>query len=1040
MNLFIALIISVMLTGCVTPEYKATSSSSYKSPEWVVTEIVDAPKEPMPRVELGTHSVAIAQISLDLAGKWLASVSYDSTIRVWDALTGKLEGIIRPPIGQGAAGVGLVAISPDGNLVAGIGTQFRASPDNYLARPKDGSYIYLFNRTDGRMVASIGEQSGIIMNFNFSPDGQHLGVAIKDIYHRACLLRIFKVQNNNGDAVLKLVAEAIENDMGSPSFDFSSDGKKLIMVFSNKLQLYDLSKLVVDTTDQIMQLQPVVLGGVAVSSGSLKNVKFSPDNNKIAVSFLQSSKISVFSASDLKALYTHENPDVTKRVENRHIAWSRTGESLFACFKTTTGGYLIRRWDKAGRGEHKDHVLEAFKKDGISEYMNYVSIVSHPNNSLIISSPNDPILTSFVHNGKTDWTTGTTLSQLTNSSSFMLSKDGSTVAFNASKGSNTKTFGFSIQERSLIADFDTSKLHSPKESAAVNMDASNKNIASTAGMQTLTALAADEKSMIVGVATFFLRKCSSSTVTHNDMVLRCIWHKTVLSPIKAVNLSQDGKLAAAALADGTIRWYRYSDGEEVATLLIHPDRKRWIIYTPEGYFDASPGGAELMGYHINQGKTKEAMFISISNLYDVFYRPDIVQAKVRGEDISSLITMTAAEALKTPPPEVKFTTIPAKGPAVKAKVCYQVKSTGGGIGEVRVFQNGKLIKSDGFYREVVSKESAQRVQLASLNSRAIYQDQRGLIVQERKNTDAAGTKIKGGLVDECIEIEPISGENEISIAAFNAPNTVQGLIETTTFTSTRKADAPHLYILSVGIDTYRDSSIDLKYAAKDAKDFMAKLPEKARSIYKKENIHLITLINQQAGKQNIMKTINELSARVKHGDGFIFFNASHGVLLQNQYYIVTADFDGNIANTNTLVSSNEIVEMSKQIKSLSQLFIFDTCHAGGVDNIVSGLYDARMVNLARKMGLHIYASAGSVQSALDGYKGNGLYTHTLLQGIENGKDVDTEKSGKVTVKSLGLYTKEKTAEISTKLGHPQTPFIINFGRDNPLFTVVKAKK
>jgi hypothetical protein len=47
--------------------------------------------------------------------------------------------------------------------------------------------------------------------------------------------------------------------------------------------------------------------------------------------------------------------------------------------------------------------------------------------------------------------------------------------------------------------------------------------------------------------------------------------------------------------------------------------------------------------------------------------------------------------------------------------------------------------------------------------------------------------------------------------------------------------------------------------------------------------------------------------------------------------------------------------------------------AGGVDNIVSGLYDARMSVLAKKMGLHIYASAGSVQTALDGYQGNGLY-------------------------------------------------------------------
>ena len=354
---------------------------------------------------------------------------------------------------------------------------------------------------------------------------------------------------------------------------------------------------------------------------------------------------------------------------------------------------------------------------------------------------------------------------------------------------------------------------------------------------------------------------------------------------------------------------------------------------------------------------------------------------------------------------------------------------------MRLFQNGKLVKSDGFYRDIAKKESPEKVLLASQNSRAIYQEQRGIAVKENKAANTATTAPKGDLVNECIDIEPIAGENEISVAAFNAPNTVQGSIETATFTSTRKADEPHLYILAVGIDTYQDSSINLKYAAKDANDFIAKLPVKAGSLYKPQNIHLTTLTNQKAGKQSIMNAINDLSTKIKHGDSFIFFDASHGVLLQNQYYIVTADFDGNLNNTNALISSNEIVEMSKGIKSLSQLFIFDTCHAGGVDNIVSGLYDARMVNLAKKMGLHIYASAGSVQSALDGYQGNGLYTHTLLQGLANGKEVDKEKSGKVTVVNLGQYSKEKTTEISTRLGHPQTPFIINFGRDNPLFSV-----
>jgi uncharacterized caspase-like protein len=264
---------------------------------------------------------------------------------------------------------------------------------------------------------------------------------------------------------------------------------------------------------------------------------------------------------------------------------------------------------------------------------------------------------------------------------------------------------------------------------------------------------------------------------------------------------------------------------------------------------------------------------------------------------------------------------------------------------------------------------------------------------------------------------------------------VQSFLETARFLSTVKQAEPHLYILSVGIDKYLDASINLKYAAKDAVDFAGRLSAAARTLYKPENIHLVRLVNEQAGKQNILATIENLAKKIKHGDRFIFFDASHGLLLQGQYYIVTSSFDGKLFSTTSLISSNEIVEISKKIKSLSQLFVFDTCHAGGVDTIVSGLYDARMSVLAKKMGLHIFASAGSVQTAMDGFQGNGLYTHTLLQGIANGSDVDTKKDGIVTVTKLGQYSKDKTTEISTRLGHPQTPFIINFGKDSPLFKV-----
>jgi hypothetical protein len=134
-----------------------------------------------------------------------------------------------------------------------------------------------------------------------------------------------------------------------------------------------------------------------------------------------------------------------------------------------------------------------------------------------------------------------------------------------------------------------------------------------------------------------------------------------------------------------------------------------------------------------------------------------------------------------------------------------------------------------------------------------------------------------------------------------------------------------------------------------------------------------------------------------------------------------------------MIGSNEIVELTKKIKSLNQLLIFDTCHAGGMDNIVSGLYDARMAVIAKKMGLHIYASASSLEAAMDGYKGNGLFTHHLLKGLNNNRDADTNKDKQVSIVELGAYTREQTIDASGKVGHRQTPMIINFGKDSILY-------
>ena len=499
-----------------------------------------------------------------------------------------------------------------------------------------------------------------------------------------------------------------------------------------------------------------------------------------------------------------------------------------------------------------------------------------------------------------------------------------------------------------------------------------------------------------------------------------------LGNVPAVTFLRNEKYFLTGGQDGAIRIWDIDADREIVQFVSLKDGE-WIVLTPEGYYNSSLNGHKYLNIKVGN------KVYGIDQFYDVFYRPDIVAAKLNGEDIVSLISLTIDEALKNPPPAVEFTTVPPQTDSPKVKVCYQAKSMGGGIGEVRLFHNGKLVQSDGYYREA-AKTTIGTPRLASLNSQSIYAGMRSVIIKTKTDASPITGKPKGDVFEDCREIDAIAGENEVSVSAFNGGNTVQSYMKTATFNSGVKPQEPHLYILSVGINQYQDSSVNLRYAVKDATELEGKIRVQSATLYKPQNIHVVLLTDVQANKADILGKIHSLSTVVHPPDSFILFVAGHGVLLQNQYYMLTHDFNGQI-NEEGMISSNEIVEISKKIKALSQLFIFDTCHAGGVDTIISGLYDARMSVLARKMGLHIYASANDKQAAMDGYKGNGLFTYTLLDGLNNNSQADKYKDGKVSIVGLGEYSQKMTSQISRQIGHEQTPLIINFGKDSPLYQV-----
>lgn len=923
------------------------------------------------------HSGPVISIKFSPDGRYALSGSADKTARLWDVSTGTVLQIL----GGHSDAVFSVAFSPDGR---------------YAVSGSSDKKVRFWEVSSGRIIRTLQGHSAGVISVAFSPDGQYVQSASIDQ-----VIKRWEVSTGKEISSVPVAFSFVSGVAFSPdgSLVMSGSDNRTVKLWNVKtgqlvrtFQGYSSSvksavfspdgKQVLTGNGDSLNLWDAKTGrviyAVKAHSDSVTSVACSPDG-RYAVSGSLGKNVKLWELSTGRELRTFQG----HRDSINSVAFSPDGRHVLSGSRDRT----VRLWEMATGRE-----LKRFENPAAG-VLGFTSVVFSPDGKYILAISGNGIQLWEVSTGKE---INKFHDRSPNSNPVAISPDG--------------RYALSGDVMDAINLWE------------VSTGTKTKVFKGRFGRIDALAFSPDGRYALSGTEDKSIRLWDVST---GREIKKFLGHSGFIT---SVRFSPDGKYALSACTNGTARIWNTATGGELCTMVGFSDGE-WISITPEGYYNSSLNGHKYL--NIRQGGLR---VYGIDQFYDVFYRPDIVNAKLNGDDISGLVTITIEDAIKNPPPSVEFTAIPKDSDTENVKVCYRVKSMGGGIGEVRLFHNGKLIQSDGYYREVAKTTAAAKPQLASLTGKTIYEDMRSISVKGRVDNIYVSGKPRGDFFADCKDVEAIPGENELSVSAFNRGNTVQSYMKTVSFNSKVKQEAPHLYILAIGIDRYKDHSVNLKYAVKDAKDIEEKLKTQAATLYKPQNIHYVLLTDQEATKGNITKKIDGLAKTMKPQDSFILFVAGHGVLLQNQYYMLTRDFNGGVSD-NSMISSNEIVEASKKIKSLSQLFIFDTCHAGGVDTIVSGLYDARMSVLAKKMGLHIYASANDKQAAMDGYKGNGLFTHALLDGLNNNREADKNKDGKVTVVGLGEYSKKKTTNISKEIGHSQTPLIIDFGKDSPLYQI-----
>lgn len=958
---------------------------------WTSALAAELIKSPILRVEAGMHTADVTTISANFDQTRIVTGSLDKRVFVWRGKDGSLERTLRIPIHTGEVDKILaVAISPDSRAIA-VGTELNG----------DDAPVYLFDADSGKMIRRFTGHENPVSDICFSPDGKYLVVALTG----AAGIRVWSMVD------YKLVAKDRYYGRRTYRCQFSKDGLLATTSEDRYVRLYDKNFNI--AAQEHFPGDPASLPGDRGPFG----ITWSPTGTELAVA--TGKTVEILSGTNLARLHKVDlKLDPTELIH--WVAWvESSGDSRIWASVRGKGQASLASWNQHGRGViRRTFNIATGGIFAISPLRNgQIAIATGDPSWLVVGD--DGAIVRLVKGNSSDFRFI--------ENQFLTSKSGSTVlvhngnklvAFDIVKRTYVDPKGLAVS--SLVAasssrsGLDISGI--PSYNPLVNGKKLFREIGDSAVYS--SAIAPDGTSFVLGTGL---------DIQYFDSSRNKIRSVDTPARVTSINYSGDGRFVVATLLDGTIRWYD-NRGHEVVGLYLAKDLRRWMLWTPEGYYDAPPGSEDLISWHINNTEVSEGSVVPNSRLFDAFFRPDIVQAKFAGDDVSKFIRITAADALRNPPPTITITKSPSYNSGLpREEICFRVHDEGGGIGEVRLFHNGKLTWSTGFYRD---KTIDDEFDIRSINGEALKRNLTAVSMLPKENDHSAPPIGNGS--NTCATVESIPGENEIAIATFNRDNTIQsGFFEKSYHSSVQKRK-PNIFVLSIGIDQYKAPGIDLVFAGKDARDFVMNMTNRLRSQFGQDAVRSHVLATSVVHKEDIAKAIQRVREAIGPQDIFVLFVASHGLLWNNQYYLVTSDFNGRNGAT-SLISSSEIIEYSKHVPALTQLYVLDSCHAGGLDNIAQGLYESRFALLGRRMGLHVFASAGAYQEALDGYKGNGLFTHSLLANLRDRRLADQDGDGTVTISELGLSARQMTKAISSRLGHSQVPKILNFGVDRKLY-------
>jgi hypothetical protein len=932
-------------------------------------------QEPILRIETGMHVAPIKRIGVDAQCKIAATGSDDKTVRLWSMPEGQLIRAQRFPIGKGNLGkIYAVAVSPDGRLVAAAGFDAHSALDGQMG-------VYIFDSAIGTSMRRIGAFGDGINHLAFSDDGTELAAALG----AGQGIRVLDVASGR-----ELMADTdFAPHTHSYGVAFGPDGALYATGFDGFLRRYG---------PNLQRTAKVAAPGGKQPFG----IAVDPSGRKLAVSYDRSVSIDILDAGNLHRIANADTHGV-RGDDLGSVAWTKDGTRLVAGgtpdLPPGGGRTGLRSWFPDGQKAGPDVPVS---RDSIHSLA--------PCGSTIAFATADPSFGLLRADG-----TAVTLQKGRTfdargkvGAAFTISGDATKVRFGLGED----------DEMPVLFDLNAGILRDAPASVGGLIEPRVKGLAVTYWHNNLEPLLNGrpiQRVAGVGSRALAIQPDKSGFVLGTDWGLYAFtpdgsvfWEKPGPSVAWGVNLSADGRIVVAAYSDGTIRWHRWSNGKELLALFVDRLDRRWVAWTPSGYYAASPGGEDLIGWHVNRGWDQAADFFPASRFRERYSRPDIVRLVLATLDEEAAVKQANEFAKRREdtrplighlPPVIRIAD-PADGTHVKTDtvtVDYALRSPSGQpVERIDVLINGRPVKAI------------------------------GLPIRPVDGNIETTASVNVTLVQHITEVGLIAWSGGLASEAARIRLTWDGAPE-----ATRR-----LYALVVGVSNYADPEMALTYAAKDARDFAKALQDQSGGYY--VDVETRVLTDRDVTRSTIIDGLKWLEAMAKNPeDVSALFLAGHGLTDDKQtYWFLPSDATADDVRAKGVSQD----ELRRSLQSLSGkvLWFLDTCHAGSaakrppVDiNVL-----VNTVSSAENGGIVVFASStGRQVSAERDDWGNGAFTKAIVEGIALGK-ADLLGKGLITTSSLDTFVENRVQELTEGKQNP----VMERPPEEPDFAIAEVRK